>query len=55
MRDLIEHATERRQAAERFVADLDLVRKWERFGCPVIVGAFAYDLLIDPDIDMEIY
>jgi len=41
--------------AEGIVADLDLVRQWQRFGRPVLVGAVAYDLLVDPDIDMEIY
>lgn len=55
MTDVIERAVDRRRDAERILADLDLVRKWERFGRPVLVGAFAYDLLVDPDIDMEIY
>jgi hypothetical protein len=50
MDDVIEHAAYRRQVAEEILAELDLVRKWERFGRPVLVGAFAYDLLVDPDI-----
>lgn len=52
---MIELAKERRQVAEKILADIDLVRKWEGFGRSVLVGAFVYDLLIDPDIDMEIY
>lgn len=55
MTDVIERAADRTRIAEGIIADLDLVRKWERFGRPVLVGAFAYDLLVDPDIDMEIY
>ena len=55
MTDVIELAADRKMVAESILADLDLVRKWERFGRPVLVGAFAYDLLVDPDIDMEIY
>ena len=55
MRDLIDNAAYRRQVAENILADLDLVRKWEKYGRPVLVGAFAYNLMIDPDIDMEIY
>lgn len=55
MRDVIELAAIRRKVAEKILTDLDLFRKWERFGRPVMVGAFAYDLLLDPDIDMEIY
>ena len=55
MTDVIEHAAERKRIAESVLADLDLVGKWRRFGRPVLVGAFAYDLLVDPDIDMEVY
>lgn len=55
MTGVIERAFDRRRSAEGILADLDLVRKWERFGRPVLVGAFAYDLLVNPDIDMEIY
>lgn len=55
MTDVIERAADRKRVAESIVADLDLVRKWERFGRHVFVGALAYDLLVDPDIDMEIY
>jgi hypothetical protein len=48
-------AAERRKAAEGILADLQLVERWGRFGRPVIVGALAYDLIVDFDIDMEIY
>ena len=55
MMDVTKHAADRKRVAESILVDLDLVRKWEEFGRPVLVGAFAYDLLVSPDIDMEIY
>lgn len=55
MKDLIAQAADLRRTAEAILAELDLVRKWARFGRPVLVGALAYDLLVEPDIDMEIY
>lgn len=51
----IERAADRRGVAEGILADLDLLRKWERFGRPVVVGALAYDLVVSPDIDLEIF
>ena len=55
MTDVLERAEKRRQVAESILADLQLLQKWQRFGRPVIVGALAYDLMVDPDIDMEVY
>ena len=55
MTDVSERAADKKRVAETILADLDLVPKWERFGRAVLVGAFAYDLLVVPDIDMEIY
>ncbi|MCL2649364.1 MAG: hypothetical protein FWD61_20620 [Phycisphaerales bacterium] len=52
---LTEHAANQKRTATAILADLDLMERWRRFGRPVLVGAFAYDLMIDPDIDMEIY
>ena len=52
---LTERAAEQMRTATAILADLDLMRRWGRFGRPVLVGAFAYGLMIDPDIDMEIY
>jgi hypothetical protein len=50
-----ERATRKREVAWRILSDLELMEKWQRYGRPVVVGALAYDLLVDPDIDMEIY
>jgi hypothetical protein len=55
MTDVIKRSVEAKRDAENILADLDLVCKWQRFGRPVLVGAFAYDLMVNPDIDMEIY
>ena len=55
MTNVIERAADRRRVAETIVADLDLVRRWQSFGRPVFVGALACNILVDPDIDMEIY
>lgn len=45
----------RRQEAMEIISELDLPGSWGRFGRPVVVGAVAYDLVFDNDIDMEIY
>lgn len=55
MNDYLAHADKRRQTARQILQNLKLVEQWSRFGRPVIVGAFAYDLMFAPDIDMEIY
>lgn len=55
MEYIIKLASERKKEAKHILSDLGLIRKWEQFGRPVIVGAFSYDLMLDPDIDMEIY
>jgi hypothetical protein len=34
---------------------LALFPRWERFGRPVLVGSAAYDLMMKPDIDLEIF
>jgi hypothetical protein len=55
MTHVTERANKKRASAWNILSDLRLVAKWERYGRPVIVGALAYDLLVNPDIDMEIY
>jgi hypothetical protein len=55
MTDEIKRAADRKRIANSILSDLDLVRKWQRYGRTVLVGAFAYDLLFDPDIDIEVY
>lgn len=53
--DVLERSQGRRQRALEILDALGLLREWRRFGRPVLVGAVAHDLALDPDIDMEIY
>jgi hypothetical protein len=53
--DVLLRAEERRHTAERILAELELFPRWSAYGRPVLVGAVAYDLVVSPDIDMEIY
>jgi hypothetical protein len=55
MTTLIDQSDRRRSMAEEILSELQLVQLWSQFGRPVIVGALAYDLMFDYDIDMEIY
>ncbi|MFC1601921.1 hypothetical protein ACFL34_06190 [Candidatus Sumerlaeota bacterium] len=55
MTDIRQRAARRRHAAEAILAELELVEQWRQFGRPVLVGALAYDLMVSPDIDLEIY
>ena len=55
MSDVLERARARKQVAEAILSDLDILEKWKRFGRPVIVGAVAFDLVVEPDVDLEIY
>jgi hypothetical protein len=50
-----EIAIRRRETASHILGELQLIERWSRFGRPVIVGAFAYDLMFARDIDFEIY
>lgn len=53
--DALERAAYKKRIADNILADLDLIARWQRFGRPVLVGAYAYDLIVEPDIDIEIY
>jgi len=53
--NVIEAQHQRQQTAARILDTLDLERLWSRFGRPTLVGAMSYDLMVAPDIDMEIF
>lgn len=55
MHDILQRAAQRRLKAEKILRELQLIERWQRYGRPVVVGAVAYDLVVSPDIDMEIY
>jgi hypothetical protein len=52
---VLSRAAERRQTALQILADLALLERWAPYGRAVLVGAVAYDLVVSPDIDLEIY
>ena len=45
----------RRQQAHEILRDLDLQERWSPHGEVVIVGSVATDLVVAPDIDLEIH
>ncbi|GAA2755201.1 hypothetical protein [Actinopolymorpha rutila] len=51
----IARAKLRLDAAHRLLAHLDLPARWSRYGNPVLCGATAYDLIVEPDIDLEVF
>jgi hypothetical protein len=53
--DLRERASRRRQAALAIIGDLDLFGRWAPYVEPHLVGSVALDLVVEPDIDLEIY
>ncbi len=55
MCDILRRSAQRRLMAERILRELRLIERWQCHGRPVVVGAVAYDLVVSPDIDMEIY
>lgn len=48
-------AAGRRQAALAIICDLGLLGRWAPYGEPHLVGSVALGLVVEPDIDMEIY
>lgn len=53
--DVLEKSLAVSRRAREILDALGLVRAWSRFGRPVLVGAVAHGLALDPDIDMEVY
>jgi hypothetical protein len=52
---VLQRADARRQNALALIADLELFERWSRVGRVELVGAVAYDLVVSPDIDMEVF
>jgi hypothetical protein len=53
--DLFLRAEKRRQRAQIIIDELGLLPRWSQYGSPVLVGAFRHNLMVAPDIDMEVY
>jgi hypothetical protein len=54
-KNVMQRAEQRRQIAYHILNELSLLERWRAFGRPVVVGAVAYNLVVSPDIDCEIY
>ena len=48
-------AASRMQVAYDVLDRLQLLERWRPFGNPILVGAVAYELVVAPDIDIEIF
>jgi hypothetical protein len=55
MNEILERAAKRQARAEQIIADLDLVGRWSKYGRPIVVGSVSTGLVVEPDIDMEVY
>jgi hypothetical protein len=53
--DIVERGQARSQRAREILEELSLLDGWRRYGRPVVVGAVANELALDPDIDLEVY
>jgi hypothetical protein len=53
--DRIARAANRRSVALKILDTLGLPDRWRPWGTPILVGAVALDLVVEPDIDFEIY
>ncbi|MFJ7183376.1 hypothetical protein [Lysinibacillus xylanilyticus] len=53
--ELLERASKRKETAMRILEELRLIEKWNTIGQAYVVGATAYDLLVDQDIDIETF
>ncbi|MBD7938880.1 nucleotidyltransferase domain-containing protein [Cytobacillus sp. Sa5YUA1] len=52
---LLERAGKRKDCANQILKDLSLLERWSRIGEVYVVGAYAYDLMVDYDIDIEVF
>ncbi|HET7087707.1 MAG TPA: hypothetical protein VFL17_03565 [Anaerolineae bacterium] len=55
MSDPITRSAERLRSARSILAELRLMERWAVYGTPILVGAVAYELVVAPDIDIEVY
>ncbi|MDQ0185370.1 nucleotidyltransferase domain-containing protein [Cytobacillus sp. FSL R5-0569] len=52
---LLERAGKRKERAKQILKELSLLERWSRIGEVYVVGAYAYDLMVDCDIDIEVF
>lgn len=51
----LERSEVMKRQAEAILGELRLVERWSRYGRVSLVGALSFDLILTPDIDLEIY
>jgi hypothetical protein len=55
MDDVLARAAARQAIADNILHELNLVERWNRYGDCQIVGSVAYQLVVAPDIDLEVW
>jgi hypothetical protein len=55
MDEILKRAKKRQARAEQIIKELDLVGRWSAYGRPIVVGSVSTGLVVEPDIDMEVY
>ncbi|MGW5364823.1 hypothetical protein [Actinopolymorpha pittospori] len=53
--DYLARAEQRVRDAHQVLAELGLLDRWRRYGDPVLCGSVAYGLVVEPDIDLEVF
>jgi hypothetical protein len=53
--DILARAAARQRDATRVLVGLELLARLRAVGEPVLVGAYAYELMVAPDIDIEVF
>ena len=51
----VQRARHMQKSAADVLAKLDLLARWGRVGNPILVGSVALDVVVRPDIDIEVY
>lgn len=53
--ELLLRAACRQETAHHILSRLGVLERWSQYGEPHLVGSAALELIVEPDIDMEIY
>lgn len=51
----LKHANKRSEIAGEILQELRLLNGLSKIGSPIVVGAAAFGLIVNPDIDIEVY
>ncbi|MBN1917279.1 MAG: hypothetical protein JW889_05160 [Verrucomicrobia bacterium] len=55
MNEILGRAEARQARAQEILDELDLINRWLPHGRPIVVGSVSTGLVVEPDIDMEVY